>query len=172
MNEDTNCGPDGHGDGCCGRYNVFMTDINSLTESLVNQFDSIMNELMTNQRLPARKFRGSFLPALRSDLRVDVREHDDDVIVVADIPGASKEDISVQIVDPRTIQISSQRNIEQEKDEEGYYMRERMFGSTSRLVHLPADVKDSDFTGSFKNGVLEIRLKKTPEEKGKIIPIE
>jgi HSP20 family protein len=45
-------------------------------------------------------------------------------------------------------------------------MRERVYGSMSRVVAIPADVKESDSTATFKNGVLEIRLKKakTPQK--------
>jgi HSP20 family protein len=139
---------------------------------LENQFGSLMDEIETTSLLPVKGLRGQVLPALRGDLRIDVREHDNEVMVVADLPGVEKEDITVNLLNARTLQITCERKTEQEEKSEGYYMRERRFGSTSRLVRLPVDVKDNEYTGSFKNGVLEVRLKKSLEEKGKIIPIE
>jgi HSP20 family protein len=44
-------------------------------------------------------------------------------------------------------------------------MRERTYGSMRRIVAMPADVTEIDSNASFRNGVLEIRLKKT-----KILP--
>ena len=41
-----------------------------------------------------------------------------------------------------------------------------------RIVNLPHDVTEESASASFKNGVLEIRLKKSKEEKGKQIKIE
>ena len=36
------------------------------------------------------------------DFRVDVRDHEDEVIVVADLPGVEKEDVTVRLTDPGT----------------------------------------------------------------------
>ena len=59
------------------------------------------------QYVPAAPYRGRFLPpggvtdrmlpAIRGEFRIDVREHDDEVIVIADLPGVEKEDVSLQI---------------------------------------------------------------------------
>ncbi len=51
-------------------------------------------------------------------------------------------------------------------------MRERISGSMSRIVTLPASVTDVGAKASFKNGVLEVRFKKSPEERGTRIQIE
>jgi len=39
-------------------------------------------------------------------------------------------------------------------------------------VLLPAEVTEENAAASFKNGVLEVRLKKAPTELGTTIPIE
>ena len=101
------------------------------------------------------------LPAIRGEFRVDVREHDDEMIVVADLPGVEKDDVSLQILNPGTLEISCERKGETEEKSEGYYVRERVYGSMQRLVTLPADVTEKDAKASFKNGVLEVRLNKT-----------
>jgi HSP20 family protein len=41
-----------------------------------------------------------------------------------------------------------------------------------RMVRLPADVTEEGAAATFKNGVLEVRLKKTAAETKKKIPIE
>ena len=112
------------------------------------------------------------LPALRGEFRVDVREHDDEIIVVADLPGVEKEDVTVTLVNPSTLEISSERKAEKEEKEEGYYMRERVSGSLCRTVALPHDVTDSGATASFKNGVLEVRLKKIEIRRGSSIKVD
>jgi HSP20 family protein len=96
--------------------------------------------------LPAGGITDRMMPAIRGEFRVDVREHDDEVIVVADLPGAEKE--------------------------EGFYVRERMAGSMCRVVTLPHDVNDKGASASFKNGVLEVRLKKSTAERGASIDIK
>jgi HSP20 family protein len=111
--------------------------------------------------LPTVQVTDRMLPAIRGEFRVDVREHDDVMIVVADLPGVEKDDVSLQILNPRTLEISCERKGEKEEKSEGYYVRERIYGSMQRLVSLPADVTEKDAKASFKNGVLEVRLNKT-----------
>jgi HSP20 family molecular chaperone IbpA len=47
--------------------------------------------------LPHGGVTDRMLPAMQGEFRVDAREHDDEVIVVADLPGVEKDDVSLQI---------------------------------------------------------------------------
>lgn len=119
--------------------------------------------------LPPGGVADRMLPAIRGEFRVDVREQDDDVIIVADLPGVEKDDVSIQLVGARALEIASERKGEREETSEDYYMRERIYGSMRRVVALPADVTEDDSSASFRNGVLEVRLKKTRiQPKGRI----
>jgi HSP20 family protein len=51
-------------------------------------------------------------------------------------------------------------------------MRERIFGSMSRVITLPADVTDEGANASFKNGILEVRLSKRMAPKKGTIEID
>ena len=102
---------------------------------------------------------------------IDVREHDTDVIVVADLPGVERENISVRLLDSRTLRISARREEAREAEQAGYHMRERRIGAISRTVSLPTDVTEEEARATFKNGVLEVRLKKTVETGGRVIPV-
>jgi HSP20 family protein len=115
--------------------------------------------------LPPGGVSDRMLPAFRGEFRVDVREHDDEVIVVADLPGVEKEDVSLQLLSPRALEVSCERRGEKEEKSEGYYVRERVYGTMKRIVAMPADVTETDSNASFKNGVLEVRLRKA-----KILP--
>jgi HSP20 family protein len=90
--------------------------------------------------LPPGGVTDRILPAIRGEFRVDVREHDNEMIVVADLPGVEKNDVSLQILNPRPLEISCENKSEKEEKSEGYYVREKVYGSMQRLVTLPADV--------------------------------
>jgi HSP20 family protein len=45
------------------------------------------------------------LPAIRQEFRVDIREHDGEVIMVADLPGVDKDDVSLQFLNPGILEI-------------------------------------------------------------------
>jgi HSP20 family protein len=141
-----------------------------------NEFDQIMSDMenriqgMFSQGGPSKVY-SRMLPAIRGEFRVDVREHEDEVIVVADLPGVDKEDIKLRLVSPSTMELSCEKKGEKEEEEEGYYMRERIYGTMQRSILLPADVTEEGANASFKNGVLEVTLKKIIQEEGKKIPI-
>jgi HSP20 family protein len=142
-------------------------DVDEMMAEMENRFWGPSGRL-----LPPGGITDRMMPAIRGEFRVDVREHDDEVIVVADLPGAVKEDVRVSLLNPGALEITAERKAEKEEKEEGYYMRERLYGSMSRIVTLPHDVTDKDSSASFKNGVLEVRLKKSTSERGASIRVE
>lgn len=106
-------------------------------------------------------------------MHVDVAEHDDTVVVTADMmPGITKKDISLDLVNPRALRISCERSSEKKEEKEGYYLHERRFGSMSRVIPLPKPVGESGAKATFKNGVLEVQLKKADKEVKAKIAIE
>lgn len=138
-------------------FESMWRDIEEMRSDLENLFQQTY---AGGKLLPPGGMADRMLPALRGEFRVDVREHDDEVIIVADLPGVEKENVSLRLAGPRALEIACERRGEKEAEAEGYYMRERVYGTMQRIVALPADVTEDDSTASFKNGVLEVRLKK------------
>jgi HSP20 family protein len=110
------------------------------------------------------------LPAQRAGMRVDVAESDKEVVVTADVmPGISKKDILLTLISPQALEISCERREEKQEEKEGLFLRECRFGSMTRVVPLPSAVSEEGASASFRNGALEIHLKKSPREmRGKI----
>jgi HSP20 family protein len=141
-------------------------------------FDEMMSEMEnrffgpSGRLLPPGGITDRMMPALRGEFRVDIRDHDDEIIVVADLPGSEKKDVSVSLVNPRVLEIRAERDAEKEENKEGYFMRERITGTMSRTVPLPQDVTDEGASATFTNGVLEIRMKKSPTKRGSAITVE
>ena len=75
-----------------------------------------------------------------------------------------KKDITLDLINPQTLQISCVRKLEKKVEKEGYYLHERRFGSMSRVIPLPKAVTVKGATATFKNGVLEVNLKKLETE--------
>ncbi len=113
-----------------------------------------------------------FMPAIRGEFRVDVSDHEDELVIVADLPGFEKDGVSVQLIDPRTLEIATRSSTGKKDERENYYMRERMYGSMRRMVRLPVEVTEDGAQASFKNGVLEVHLKKTEMPSVRSIQIE
>jgi len=100
------------------------------------------------------------LAGLESSLwspQVEVFEHGNQLIVRADLPGLTKDDIDVDITDD-SIVIRGERRQEKEENEEGYYRSERSYGSFYREIPLPEGVNANAANANFRNGVLEITM--------------
>jgi HSP20 family protein len=102
---------------------------------------------------------------------VDVFEEKDDIVVKAEMPGMEKNDIEVNLSDSQ-LTLKGEKKKEEKIEEENYYRSERSYGAFVRSVELPTDVQADKIKASFKNGVLEVRLPKTPEAKAKAIKVK
>ncbi len=144
------------------------------TRGLRGDFDEMIVDMQRqfNEMVAGFREARQQIPMLQgSEMVVDIREHGDEVLVVADLPGVERQNISLRLLEPKTLQISARHEEVTEQEEAGYYLRERRFGTLSRTVSLPADVTDQGAEATFRNGVLEVRLKKTPEARGKEIQV-
>ncbi len=134
----------------------FWSEFDEMLGSMQKQFGEVMERLSgAAQQVP--------LPGGGTGAVVDVMEHDADVVVVADLPGVETQGISVRLIDPRTLRITARREEMKEEEQAGYHVRERRVGAISRTVSLPTDVRGEEAHATFKNGVLEVRLKKVAE---------
>jgi HSP20 family protein len=104
---------------------------------------------------------------------IDVFEDNESVIVKAEIPGIRKEDINVQLTGD-TITISGEKKSESKVQEENFYRMESSYGSFVRSCQLPQGCLSDKARAIFKDGVLEIRIPKSPEaqQRTKQITIE
>jgi HSP20 family protein len=118
-----------------------------------------------------RELERSFPRELRMQApTLDMYEEKNDVVVKAEVPGLSKENIEITLSDS-TLTIKGEKKKEEEVKEKDYYRCEREYGSFLRTVALPAEVKSDGAIANFKNGVLEIRLPKSDEARKKEVHV-
>ncbi len=96
-------------------------------------------------------------------IKADVRETEKDFIVEAEIPGAKKEDIKLDLRDDR-LTISVETSEEKNEEKNNYIRRERRYGSSSRSFYVQ-NVKHEDVTAKYENGVLTVVLPKSEGKK-------
>ncbi len=89
------------------------------------------------------------------ELLVDVYEEEDVVKVVAEVPGVEKKDINLNATERKLI-------ISVDNPERKYY----------KEVDLPVEVDPQSAKATYKNGVLEVVLKKAGRDKGVKVNIE
>jgi len=109
--------------------------------------------------------RGPWVPP------VDLFLTEDHVMIFAELPGISKEDVEI-IVSSHTVEI---RGIKREPREFQYalnfYKLESSYGSFTRRIGVPCDIIADEAETEFENGVLKIKI---PIKKKRVveIPIE
>jgi HSP20 family protein len=106
--------------------------------------------------------------------RVDLQEHDQEFVLVADLPGMKQEDIHMTVED-NVLTLQGTREVEHEAQNEqnGYAQySERAYGSFCRRFTLGAAVDADKITATYTNGVLEVHIAKTPAAQPKRITVQ
>lgn len=101
---------------------------------------------------------------------VDIRETNDSYLVYAELPGLSKDDISITLED-NILKLSGERRFEKEVDEAQFHRVERTYGTFTRAFSLPSRVDSGNVQAAFKDGVLTITVPKMEEAKPRKIDI-
>lgn len=96
-------------------------------------------------------------------IKADVKENNKEYIIEAEIPGAKKEDIKLDLRDDR-LTISVERSEETKEEGNNFIRRERRYGSSSRCFYVE-NVKHEDISAKYENGILSIVLPKSEEKK-------
>ena len=104
-------------------------------------------------------------------LPVEVYEADDELKVVAELPGVEEKDVAVELAG-NVLTIKGEKKAEQERKEEGYHLAERRYGSFSRSLQLPYEVEADKVQASFKDGVLTVTMPKPAEQQPKRIEVK
>jgi HSP20 family protein len=94
---------------------------------------------------------------------VEISQHDNELVLRADLPGLNKDDVSIDVTD-EGVTISGERRQEQESERGGVYRSERTYGSFRRTIPLPDGAMADQAKATFKNGVLEITMPAPPEQ--------
>ena len=103
--------------------------------------------------------------------RLDVVDREHEILVRAELPGMTNDDIEVSVSD-NTLSLKGSSRKEEETEEGEYHRREISTSYISRTVPLPARVHGDDARASLRDGMLEVTIPKAEESKRKRIEVE
>lgn len=95
---------------------------------------------------------------------VEVYETGDTFVFAADLPGMTKEEIKLQVLDNNLV-LSGERKKSNPLGEVNWHKQERKFGQFKRSFAMPNGVDPESIKARFDNGVLIITLSKTGSAK-------
>jgi HSP20 family protein len=123
----------------------FLTPFSSI-------FDDVFNDITTG--LDVGFFGKGAYP------KVDVIDEDNQVIINAEVPGLSKDQVSV-VIDDGVLQIKGEKKEETEDKSKRYVHRELKHSSFCRSFSIGENINKETVDAKFENGILTVTLKKT-----------
>jgi HSP20 family protein len=88
---------------------------------------------------------------------IDAYEKEGELIVRADLPGLTKENVKVTIEEGELV-LRGERKFEKETKEKDFYRNECSYGSFYRRLALPFEADPKLIAASYKDGVLEVKV--------------
>lgn len=144
------------------RWNPFRDEL-FFPEGLFRDWDFPSGRLA--RRLEEVGRRAALSPA------VDLTEDDRSFIVTAELPGVSKDDVTVELVED-VLTIRGEKKSEREEKKERSQWIERTYGAFSRSFTLPPTAHAEEMKASFKDGVLRVEIPKKEAVKPRQIAIK
>ena len=101
---------------------------------------------------------------------VDIYEAENGIVVAVELPGVSKESVSVEVKDD-VLTLKGERLADPAISEDSYYRRERLFGPFKRSFTLHQNIKPDQIKATFKDGILQIEIPRPVQEQPKQITV-
>jgi HSP20 family protein len=134
-------------------FNIFLNKISGKKENRPNV--TVENE-NKNEWIDADYDEGQ--------LSIDIYQTPENIIVKSTMAGTKPDDIDIAI-NKDILTIRGKRETEEEIKEEDYLYKECFWGSFSRSVILPAEIKADKIKATLENGILTIVLPKAKIKK-------
>jgi len=94
--------------------------------------------------------------------RIDVSETDQELKVLAELPGVDQKDVEITLTDD-VLTIRGEKRAEREDKQQNYHVMERSYGSFARSIRLPFQANPDQVQATFKDGVLAVTMPKPAE---------
>lgn len=104
------------------------------------------------------------------DLRVDVYQNGETIIIKAFTPGVSPNDVELSLTRDM-LTVSAMREENAEAPDENYFTRELDWSPLERTILLPAEVDIDQAEATESLGVLTIRLPKIQKDRQRIVKV-
>jgi HSP20 family protein len=101
---------------------------------------------------------------------VDLFENEGDYHLKAEIPGFSKEEISVSLSDG-TVTLTGNKESSHEEKTDVYHLKEMKSGSFTRSFELPGEIDEDKIDATYKDGLLTVIMPKKEGSKAKRIEV-
>jgi HSP20 family protein len=131
----------------------------------LQDLESQLDRIFRGVNAPTRSGSGTWVPA------VDVYETNEAYLLQADLPGLTKEDIEVQVIEDQ-ISIRGTRKRVVQPEQKGYQHFERPEGRFERSFRVKGGIDAARVEARFEHGVLTVTLPKPEEARPRHIDVK
>ncbi len=129
-------------------------------------FQSQINSLFEDTLVPAAVFEKGLVKVPPAELN----ETADAIHLKIELPGIVAKDLDVQVTE-KAVAISGERKSETKTEDKGITKTEFHYGKFQRVIPLRARIQNDKVQAEYKDGILNLTLPKTTEEKNKVVKV-
>lgn len=132
----------------------------------INAFQRQLKHLFEDTRVPSASSERGFIrvPA------AEINETEDAIRLKLELPGIEAKDLDVQVTE-NAVAISGDRKSENKTEDKGLTVTEFHYGKFQRVIPLRARIQNTNVKAEYKDGILNLTLPKTQEEKNKVVKV-
>jgi HSP20 family protein len=134
-------------------------------DDMLTRYSPFFGRLAAQRAGAAEEGEAAWMPA------ANISETETEYLIKAELPEVSKEDVKVT-VEENVITISGERHKEAEHKDEKVHRVESFYGSFSRSFRLPEDADVAAIQAESRNGMLKVRVPKTPAPKPRTVEVQ
>ncbi|AUB36271.1 HSP20, HSP20 family protein [Nostoc flagelliforme CCNUN1] len=125
-----------------------------------------LNNIFEDTRVPSAFLDGglSKVPA------AEIQETENAIHLKLELPGIEAKDLDVQVT-KNAVYVSGERKSETKTEEKGVTRSEFHYGKFQRVIALSARIQNTNVTADYKDGILNLTLPKTEQEKNKVVKV-
>lgn len=134
-------------------------------------------DIDTLQRQFDRMFEDALTPTTQNEWNsftripaAELNETADAIHLKLELPGIDAKELDVEVTE-NVVSIKGERKSETKSEENGATRSEFHYGKFQRVIPLPARIQNTQVQAEYKDGILNLTLPKTEQEKNKVVKV-
>ncbi|WP_375502182.1 Hsp20/alpha crystallin family protein [uncultured Nostoc sp.] len=132
----------------------------------LNTLERHINGLLGDTKVPSGRFEKDFIKVPPAELQ----ETDDAILLLLELPGLEAKDLDIQVTED-AVHISGERKSQTKTENNGTTKSEFYYGKFQRVIPLSARIQNTNVTADYKDGILNLTLPKSEQEKNKVVKV-
>ena len=99
-----------------------------------------------------------------------MHETDDAILLLLELPRLSAKDLDIQVTED-AVHVFGERKSQTQTENNDTTKSEFYYGKFQRIIPLSARIQNTNVTADYKDGILNLTLPKTEQEKNKVVKV-